>query len=137
MAGFGFGVATVVVFGCGTRSNRAVTSLAPATPLTEHERLVPADAQRPPQPANREPFAGVAVRVTLSPARGYGNTHDEEQELRLGGSVTVSNFTMPLPVPVNRMLATSTAAADETAVTRPTASPEKNNQTPFCRTVQT
>jgi hypothetical protein len=124
----------VVVFGCGTRTNRAVTSLTPATPVTVHERFVPAEAQRPPQPANREPAAGFAVRVTRSPSRGNGNTQDEEQELRLGGFVAVSNANTPLPVPINRILAVSPAAADETAAnTRPSKMPEQTTR-PLCRT---
>jgi hypothetical protein len=140
VVGFGFVVGAavvVVVFGRGTRSNRAATSFTPATPVIEHERFVPAEAHRPTQPANREPLAGVAVRVTLSPASGYGNEHDDEHEPRIGGSVTASNLTTPSPVPVSTILATSVEAADETAATaRPITKLARAPATPTCRIAQ-
>jgi hypothetical protein len=60
----------VVVWGGGRRSNRALTSFVPDEAVNEHERSVPAAAQRPPQPAKREPAFGTAVSVTFSPANG-------------------------------------------------------------------
>ena len=50
--------------GGDVESNRALISVVPADPVALHEDAVSADAQRPPQPTNRDPAFGVAVRLT-------------------------------------------------------------------------
>jgi hypothetical protein len=108
--GLGFVLGTVVVGG-DVDSKRALTLFAPADPTTVHVLDVPADAQRPPQPANREPACGVAVSVTRSPARSNSNAHVDVHELPSGGSIAARNATVPLPPPVSAISARSRAAA--------------------------
>jgi hypothetical protein len=81
--------------------------------VNEHERLVPADAQRPPQPAKRDPLSAVAVRLTLRPAKSNTTSHRESHELPNGGSVASWYVTNPLPGPVRTIRPMSSAAADE------------------------